>query len=55
MTAYNGVCFPATGLLAAVYRLVLFADGFPFAVFSSCFLGAMALPFGAQDFEIPIY
>ena len=43
MTAHNSIRFPVPSFLAAVYQLVSFADGFPFAAFSSCFLRAVDL------------
>lgn len=55
LAAHNSIRFPVPDFLAAVYRLVPFTDGFPFAVFPSCFLSAVALSLAPQDFEIPIY
>ena len=55
LAAHNRIRFPVPGFLAAVYRLVSFTDGFPFAVFSSCFLGAVALSLAPQDFKTVSY
>ena len=53
LAAHNRIRFPVPGFLAAVYRLVSFTDGFPFAVFSSCFLGAVALSLAPQTLRFP--
>jgi len=55
LAAHNSIRFPMSGFLTTVYRLVPFTDGFPFAVFPSCFLGAVVLSLTPQDFEIPVY
>ena len=50
---YNGKTFPAYIYDPVSYTHL--ADGFSFAVFPPCFLGAVVLSLAPQDFEIPVY
>ena len=55
LAAHHRIRFPVPGFLAAVYRLVPFADRLPLAVFAPRFFHSVALPLAAQYFQIAVY
>ena len=55
LAAHNRIRFPVPGFLTTVYRLVPFADGFPFTVFPSCFLDPVAFPLAPQHFQVSVH
>lgn len=52
---HNGIRFPMSCFLSAIYRPLPFTNGFAFVIFSSCFLCPMTFSLAAEHLQIAVH